>query len=351
MQKRMRGQWFRVERIAGLRRGARFKNVLLFLGVALLLNSTTCSAGSVALQLEEKIPLGHVAGRIDHLAVDLDRQRLFVAELGNDSVAVVDLKARKLLRRLSGFSHPQGVGYDKTTDLIFVANAGDGSVRLLRADDFLPAGRIALGTDADNVRVDVKAQRVYVGYGNGALAIIDPRTREKIGDIELKAHPESFQFDPTSSRIYANAPEAAQIAVLDRATRTQITAWSLARARANFPLAIDATGQHVLIASRRPPQLLAFHAPDGALVADVATCADADDVFIDPKRRRVYVSCGEGFIDIYARRGPSYKRIGHVATVRGARTSLFVPEYDRLFLAVRARVNQPAAIWVFRPLP
>ena len=41
--------------------------------------------------LERKIPLGEIRGRIDHLAIDLDRDRLFVAELGNASLGVVDL--------------------------------------------------------------------------------------------------------------------------------------------------------------------------------------------------------------------------------------------------------------------
>jgi hypothetical protein len=54
------------------------------------------------LQLEGKIPLGNVRGRIDHMAIDPKRQRLFVAELGNDTVGVVDLSNRKLLRRISG---------------------------------------------------------------------------------------------------------------------------------------------------------------------------------------------------------------------------------------------------------
>ena len=40
---------------------------------------------------------------------------------------------------------------------------------------------------------------------------------------------------------------------------------------------------------------------------------------------------------------------GQIPTVSGARTSLFVPELDRLFVAVRSSGNKPAAIWVFRP--
>ena len=68
------------------------------------------AAGPVQpLVLEQKIPLGEVQGRIDHLAIDLARERLFVAELGNNSVGVVDLAAGKLLRGIDGLNEPQGV--------------------------------------------------------------------------------------------------------------------------------------------------------------------------------------------------------------------------------------------------
>src|SRR6266481_4954295 len=147
------------------------------------------------LVLEGKIPLGEVGGRIDHLAVDVRRQRLFVAELGNDTLGVVDLAAGKVLRTITGLKEPQGVAYVAFADSIYVANAGDGSVRVLRGVDLASIGRIELGDDADNVRVDVPHSRVLVGYGKGALAVIDPASRTKITDIRLKGHPEGFQID------------------------------------------------------------------------------------------------------------------------------------------------------------
>jgi hypothetical protein len=96
---------------------------------------------------------------------------------------------------------------------------------------------------------------------------------------------------------------------------------------------------------------MALSGQDGRIAAKLETCGDADDVFVDAKRRRVYVSCGEGGVDVLEQREAGYVRLARVPTVSGARTSLFVPELDRLYVAVRARVNEPAAIWVFRPAP
>src|ERR1700720_1693347 len=154
------------------------------------------------LQLEAKIPLGNVHGRIDHMAVDLKRQRLFVAELGNDTVGVVDLANRKLLQTIAGLKEPQGVGYEPSTDMLYVANAGDGSVRLFEGTDYKTMGRIGLGSDADNIRVDAAANRVFIGYGSGALAAIDPAARSKVGDVPLKAHPEAFQIALDTGQIF-----------------------------------------------------------------------------------------------------------------------------------------------------
>jgi DNA-binding beta-propeller fold protein YncE len=323
---------------------------------ALTLSSTASNAAAQSseepsLQLEAKIPLGDVRGRIDHLAVDLKRQRLFVAELGNDSVGIVDLPNRKLISRIPGLKEPQGVGYEPTTDMLYVANAGDGSVRSFEGSDYKTTGRIELGSDADNIRVDAAAKRIFIGYGSGALAVIDPSTRSKVGDILLQAHPERFQIDPDTSQIFVNVPDARGIAVVDRVSQKQIGKWPLADRGANFPMALDHVRRQILVIFRAPAELGVFSMTDGKPIATTETCGDADDLFIDAKRARIYVSCGAGFLDVLEPKEATYRRIARIPTVSGARTSLFVPEMDRLLVAVRGSSEEPAAIWMFRPMP
>jgi YVTN family beta-propeller protein len=302
------------------------------------------------LELEARIPLGNVSGRIDHMAVDLKRQRLFVAELGNDSVGVVDIASRAVLRTISGLKEPQGVGYEPTTDTLFAANARDGSVQLFDGNDYKITGRIELGNDADNIRIDAATNRVVVGYGDGALAILDPQARRKVADIPLKAHPESFQIDPETGRIFVNIPGARAVAVVDRNSEKQVSTWSMDQG-ANYAMTVDRARGEILLVFRSSSRLAGFAMGDGKPVSSVETCGDVDDLFIDPKRSRIYVSCGAGFVDVFEANRSGNQRIAHVPTVGGARTSLFVPEIDRLFVAVRAKAAEPAAIWVFRPIP
>jgi DNA-binding beta-propeller fold protein YncE len=309
------------------------------------------TAAPLPLEVEAKIPLGEVSGRIDHMALDFGRHRLFVAELGNNSVGVIDLAERKLVHRISGLREPQGVAYLSATNTVYVANAGDGSLRLFNAESFAETGRIDLGADADNIRVDTQENRLLVGYGSGGLAVIDPGSQRKVADIALTAHPEAFQLDRRSNRVFVNLPDSRTIAVVDRSAGKQMATWSTGGAGGNFPMAIDFDTGRVLVVFRSPARLGVFSSEDGKLIASVDTCGDGDDVFVDAKRQRIYVSCGEGYIDVFGTQD-GYPRTARIPTAPGARTSLFVPELDRLMLAVRARFwSEPAAVWVYRPTP
>jgi len=313
--------------------------------------SSAGRAQPAALVLEAKIPLGDVRGRIDHFAYDAGHKRLFVAELGNNSVGVVDLRAGKVARRLAELKEPQGVAYHAPSDTLYVANAGDGSVRLYQGPELSPIGQIALGDDADNIRIDRRRDRIVVGYGSGGLAVIDPASRRRIAEAALKGHPESFQFDDTGNRIFVNVPDARQIAVVDVEAGRQVSTLDLAGLRSNFPMTVDDRSHRLLAVTRSPARLLVYGTGEGKLLASAETCGDADDVFVDERRNRVYVSCGEGAIDIFEPRELGYTRLARVSTSGGARTSLFVPETDRLYLGVRAGSGQAAAIWVYRPMP
>jgi YVTN family beta-propeller protein len=324
-------------------------NALLALAALVIGTGIQSAADSASFELKAKIPLADVHGRIDHLAVDVARQRLYVAELGNDSVGVIDLKENKVLRTLTGFAEPQGIAYEASTDQVFVANARDATVRVLNAADLSVIGSIKLGSDADNVRVDNGTHRVYVGYGSGALAVIDPTTRNKIADIPLKGHPESFQLEPNGLRIFVNVPDTREVAVVDRVQNRQTASWPQKEFRSNYPLALDSDHQRVIAVFRHPATFAVFALKDGALLQNIETCSDSDDVFIDKQRNRVYVVCGEGVVETFASLNDKFARADKLPTVSGARTGLYVADLDRLYVAVRATLGLPASIWVLRP--
>jgi DNA-binding beta-propeller fold protein YncE len=314
---------------------------------ALLMGAGPARA-QLALTLESKIPLGDIRGRLDHMAVDLHRQRLFVAELENDSVGVIDFERREIVHMITDVKRPQGLAYVPAADTLFVANGGDGSLRMFEGAQYRALEPIHVGDDADNLRFDPESNLIYVAYGEGALGIVDVASRRKIRDLALTAHPESFQLERQTNRIYVNVPKEQAIVVMDQASGHRLANWQTRNA-SNFPLALNADAGHVLAIFRNPASLVAFAAASGTPLAKVETCGDADDMFVDPKRRRVYVSCGDGFLDVF--NANPYKLIERIPTIKGARTSLLVPDIDRLFVAARGTAEAPAAVWVFRPGP
>src|SRR5207248_4487645 len=141
-------------------------------------------------------------------------------------------------------------------------------VRLLRADDLTLLKRIDLGEDADNIRVDSARNRVFVGYGKGAIAVIDAKNRAKIGDIRLKAHPESFQIDESGTRAFVNVPDAGQIEIVDLPKGEPIGTLPTQGHAANFPMALDRDTHRVLVGFRSPARLLVLSTTDGSVIAD-----------------------------------------------------------------------------------
>ena len=199
---------------------------------------------------------------------------------------------------------------------------------------------------------DPKTKLIYVGYTDGALAVIDSVTMKQTGNIKLAAHPESFQLEVNRSRIFVNVPSAKQVAVIDRETKAVIATWALGAARENFPMALGENEHRLFVGCRRPAHVAALDTNSGKIVAQFDCVGDTDDLFYDAALRRLYVSGGEGFLSVFQERDPDhYMQLAKIATAAGARTSLFVPNLGRFYLAVPHRGAQAAEVRVYETQP
>jgi hypothetical protein len=309
-------------------------------------------AQSSALRLVETIPLPGVEGRIDHFGADAKGYRLFVSALGNHTVEVVDLTVNRRVKTIGGLKEPQGVMYVPEAHQIFVGDGDDGTCRIFDSRSYRLKETIHFSSDADNIRYDAAAKRIYVGYGEGALGVLDAATGKRLGDVPLRGHPESFQLEKSGPRIFVNVPTADHsIAVVNREKRAVIATLFL-EARSNFPMALDEADQRLMVVARAPARLVVLDINSGKAVASVPTAGDADDLFYDAARKRLYISGGEGFIDTFQQEDPDhYQSLGRIKTAPGARTSYFLPELGRLYLAVPHRGQQAAEIRVYEAPP
>jgi DNA-binding beta-propeller fold protein YncE len=300
------------------------------------------------LTLLRAIELHGVEGRIDHLGFDASTGRLYVAALGNNTVEVIDVNAATHLKSLPGFHEPQGIAAVPDAKAVAIANGQGEGLQLIDSDDYRPKGMVPLGDDSDNVRYDASAKRVYVGFGSGALAAITSADSRVFGEVKLPGHPESFQLERSGSRVFINVPTAEQIAVVDRAAMRVTGTWPVTTAKSNFPMALDEANHRLFIGCRRPAKALIYDTTTGKEIGSFEIVGDTDDLFYDTARKRLYVSGGEGYLDVIEAQGAGrFTRIAHMPTAAGARTSLFVPDQHRLFLAVPHRGSQRAEIRVF----
>ena len=242
----------------------------------------------------------------------------------------------------------KGVAFVPGADTLFIANGGNGAVEMRRGERSFPHQNNWSGQDADNIRAEGEAQ-VIVGYGEGGLAVLDAKTGEQREDFALAAHPESFQLDQKDDRIFVNEPGAFQIGVIDRKSGTELARWGASGAAANFPMALDASNERLFVAYRVPALITMFNTKTGELMARLPTCGDADDVFYDARRERVYVICGDGSIAVLAASADHLQELSRLATRAGARTGYYAPELDLLFVAAPAKGSGTAEILVYEP--
>jgi DNA-binding beta-propeller fold protein YncE len=318
--------------------------------VALLCCSAaaTSNAQSATLKLKQTIPLPGVEGRLDHFAPDPSGQRLFVCALGNNSLEVLDLQKGERVHSITGLGAPQGVGYAPEVNRLFVANDKGGICKIYDAKSFQPVGDLNLKDDADNVRYDEARKKFYVGFGSGGIAVVNALDGKQVGSITLGAHPEAFQLEKNGSRIFVNVPNSRHVAVIDRDKGEVVARWKTELAFANFPMALDEVNHRLFVGCRLPSKLVVLNTDSGDAIAKIDISGDADDVFYDSKRNRIYAICGAGEIDVIQESDPNtYRTLTKVDTAKGARTGLFVPQQDTLFVAVPHRGSQQAEIRVY----
>jgi len=324
-----------------------------FMRSAVLVTACGCivaaHAEQKAFKLKQTIPLPGVEGRIDHLALDAANDRLFVCALGNNTVEVLDLRKAERIHSITDLGAPQGIAYIPELNRIFVANDKGGICRIYDETSFEAVGELDFKDDADNVRYDSATKQIYIGFGSGGIAIVNAPDGKQIGSIKLTAHPEAFELEKSGKRIFVNVPNSRHVAVIDRDKGEVVAAWKTDLAFGNFPMALDETNHRLFVGCRLPSRLVVLNTESGDVVAKLDISSDPDDLFYDNKRHRIYTICGAGKIDVIEQADANtYKTLAKIDTASGARTGLFVPERETLFVAVPHRGSQKAEIRAYR---
>jgi DNA-binding beta-propeller fold protein YncE len=308
------------------------------------------------LRLVQTIPLT-VEGRLDHLYADVKGMRLFLAALGNNSVEVIDLRAGKWISSIAGSEKPQGVWYVPEVKKVFIANGNDGTCRVYNGETLALIDSVKLDLGPDLVGYNPRSKLLYVGYGGedakkdfGSVAMIDVRKDKHVGDIRTSAHPGGILVDAAGRRIYITIPKTSEVAVIDAKSNQIIKSWLVSEAQRTVTLALDAVNGRLFVGARTPGHVIVYDIASFNKVADFPSVGLMDGMFFDAGRRRLYVSGGEGFVEVFQQRDPDhYDSLAKIPTGPIARTSLFVPELNRYYVAVPRNGDHGAEIRVYEP--
>jgi DNA-binding beta-propeller fold protein YncE len=330
--------------------------------IALLLScsfSVASAKNGVALELVQTIPLPDVDGRIDHFSIDVKGRRAFLAALTKNTIEVVDLKAGRVIRTLPGFAKPQGVRFVPELNKLFVATGMDGALKTLDGTTLavLHTANVSLGADA--IGYDPRSKYLYVGSGGGDankdtgdLTAFNAVTGARVAAIVTDAHAGGSLVDARGRRLYVLVPEKAEVMVLAPRTGAPIAKWTIPGIQKNVALDLDEKNHRLFLGVRTPASVVVLDANSGAVVATIPTVAMLDGLAFDPATRRIYTTGGEGFVDVTQQLDADhYERIAHIPTGPIARTSVFVPEWHRLYVAVPRDQERGAELRVFAVVP
>jgi DNA-binding beta-propeller fold protein YncE len=310
------------------------------------------AAEPTTLKLLQTIPLKGAPGRLDHMAIDSKGGRLFVANLSNNSLDVVDLKAGRLVKQVPGQTKIQGIAYAPDQDRIFVGNGVAGTCNVFDGKDYSLLKSLPF-PDADNVRYNPRTHLVYVEHAERTLTALDARTYEKKAEVKLPGRPQAFLLEPARSRLYLNALGPSVVVVIDTDKNEVLHRWPLKLADRGYPIALDSANRRLFVAAREKPVIVVLNADSGEAITALPIPADVDDLFYDAKRKRLYASCGEGALAVVRQRDADhYEVLENIPTVKLARTCFVDPEGDRLYLGLpRQEGKEGPEIRVYQPLP
>jgi DNA-binding beta-propeller fold protein YncE len=326
------------------------KRASIFVLAGLLFVSRAGAADPSALELVQTIVLKGKAGKLDHLALDAKRDRLFLANTVNGTLDVVDLKSGKLLKQVTGQTGVQGVAYAADLDRVFVGLGTGGYCNAFDGENYTLLKTVKFADDADNVRYDAARQQVFVAHAEQLLGVVDAKTYAVKADIKLPGAAEGFQVASGRPWLYMVLPSPSQVLTVDAEKHTVTGSFPVKMASGGHPLALDEANKRVFIGCRTDPMVVVMDAESGKEVAGVPIPKDVDNLFFDANRKRLYASCGEGFVAVIRQiDADHYQVVEKVPTADKAKTSFFDAETSRLFVAVpRQAGKEGPEIRVFR---
>jgi DNA-binding beta-propeller fold protein YncE len=323
-----------------------------------LANIRSTQPESSSEQLAQNVRTTRMPGlpnHFDHLTADLKNDRLFVVPEDNKSVEVYGLHSGKFIHSMKEIGVGHSVLYRADVNRIFVTDGTDGALKIFDGSSYDLLKTVKLLTDADAVAYDPGTHYLYIANGGldaklnyCLLSIVDTSTGLHVGDIKIESNRlEAMVLEKSGPRLFLNMTGNNEIGVIDRRKQAVVATWAVVGGRVNAAVAIDEARRRLFVACR-DGNLVVLDSDTGKRVKVLPIATGVDDIVYDPASQRIYVACGEGFVNVYKQiDADRYESLGRVPTGPLGKTGLLVPELSRYFVAVPPHGENPAAVLVF----
>ena len=327
------------------------KSNLPFLALFLIAISPHAQADQ-PLRLIKTVFLPGYVGDFEHFAADLKGNRLFLIAEDHKTVEVLDIRTGRRIHTIAGFGQPHAIEYLAGPNSLIVTEGDEesGAVDLVSASNYKILDKIMLPTNVDGGVFNPVNKYYYVESGaqgqdakTHLLSIIDTQSFKRIGDIALPGtKSEAMAIDHSGRKLYVNLRDPDEIGVVDLLTGQLVTRWPIPEAKSQNALVLNEPNHRLFSATHTPPKLFVFDIDTGKVIASLPCAVNSDDMGYDPVRKRIYIT-GDGEASVFEQHDADhYVHIAEVPTGYRARTSIFVPELNRLYLGVASRGKREA---------
>ncbi len=297
------------------------KSNLPFLALFLIAISPHAQADQ-PLRLIKTVFLPGYVGDFEHFAADLKGNRLFLIAEDHKTVEVLDIRTGRRIHTITGFGQPHAIEYLAGPNSLVVTEGDEesGAVDLVSASNYKILDKIMLPTNVDGGVFNPVNKYYYVESGAQGQ--------------DAKTHLLSIIDTQSFKRI--------EIGVVDLLTGQLVTRWPIPEAKSQNALVLNEPNHRLFSATHTPPKLFVFDIDTGKVIASLPCAVNSDDMGYDPVRKRIYIT-GDGEASVFEQRDADhYVHIAEVPTGYRARTSIFVPELNRLYLGVASRGKREA---------
>jgi YVTN family beta-propeller protein len=293
------------------------------------------------LKLVVTTPMPDFTGDFDHFGLDLKGNRLFLAAEDHKTVEVFDLRTGARVHSIEGFAHPLTMAYLPESDRLIVTNGDTDDLALVDCKSYKIINTLKLGKGVDHSAYNPVNKYLYVENGGGkdakihALAIVDTKSFKIVGEVPGLSGDsnEGMVIDRAGKKLYVNLTGSDEVGVIDLDTRQIIAKWPLPDAHVGHAIALDEPNHRLFTATRKPAQFIVFNTDTGKVVTSLPCAGVNSDMSIDFTRKRIYIT-GTDTASVFEQRDADhYEHIAEVPTAYRAKSSIFVPELNRLYVA------------------